>query len=181
MNYAHFLQLNLEILIVPWHSIHYMYLFKRNVRARSSSIRCRYEVLEFMYDQNLKSNIYLVFRAQNSDNVCCYDKDGNLIDSRVKEGGTLQRYHYLGGVGNVPYVTNFYYDVLPFLHCCRYFGTSIDNGHRGIATFSECQDFLGFRNVSSCYNYIPPRPGIWILQMKFDILFWNLACHIIDY
>ncbi|XP_048752938.2 protein mesh-like [Ostrea edulis] len=95
----------------------------------------------------------------DSDNVCCYDKNANLIDSRVKEGGTLQRYHYLGGMGNVPYVTNFYYDILPFLHCCRYFGTSIDNGQRGIATYSECQDYLKFRNVSSCYNYIPPRPA----------------------
>ncbi|XP_056008372.1 sushi domain-containing protein 2-like isoform X1 [Ostrea edulis] len=92
------------------------------------------------------------------DNVCCYDKDGNLIDSRVKKGGTLQRYHYLGGVGNVPYVTNFYYDVLPSLHCCRYFDTRL-NGFSGMSVFSECQDYLEFRDVSSCVNYIPPQPA----------------------
>lgn len=128
--------------------------------------------------QKWKSFIYLVCRPLESDNVCCYDKNANLIDSRVKEGGTLQRYHYLGGMGNVPYVTNFYYDILPFLHCCRYFGTSMDNGQRGIATYSECQDYLKFRNVSSCYNYIPPRPGIYLPPIKFDMIYWNVACQL---
>lgn len=98
--------------------------------------------------------------------MCCYDKDGNLIDSRVKKGGTLQRYHYLGGVGNVPYVTNFYYDVLPSLHCCRYFDTRL-NGFSGIPVFSECQDYLEFRDVSSCVNYIPPQPGISYISCIF--------------
>ncbi|XP_062583122.1 protein mesh-like [Saccostrea cucullata] len=95
----------------------------------------------------------------DNDNVCCYDIRGNLIDSRVKEGGSLQRYHYLGGVRNIPYVTNFYYDVLPFLHCCRYYGSSSDFGQHGQVIYSACQDFLQFRKVSSCFNYIPPRPA----------------------
>ncbi|XP_061188889.1 protein mesh-like [Saccostrea echinata] len=95
----------------------------------------------------------------DNDNVCCYDFSGNLIDTRVKEGGTLQRYHYLGGGRNIPYITNFYYDVLPFLHCCRYYGTSSDAGQGGKYLYSECQDYLNFRKVSSCYNYIPPRPA----------------------
>ncbi|XP_048752954.2 protein mesh-like isoform X2 [Ostrea edulis] len=95
------------------------------------------------------------------DNVCCYGVDQNLIDSRIKEGGTLQRYHYLGGEGNVPYLTNFYYDVLPYLHCCKY-GSSVDLGYEGISVFSECQDYLHFRNISSCFNYVPPRPGQYV-------------------
>ncbi|XP_062581789.1 protein mesh-like [Saccostrea cucullata] len=95
----------------------------------------------------------------DSDNVCCYDFSGNLIDTRVKEGGSLQRYHYLGGEKNIPYVTNFYYDVLPFLHCCRYYGISSDVGQGGSFLYSECQDYLEFRKISSCYNYIPPRPA----------------------
>lgn len=93
------------------------------------------------------------------DNVCCYGNTGSLLDSRVEEGGTLQRYHYLGGDDVIPYVTNFYYDVLPFLHCCRYFGHVTDLGHRGVTLFSECQTYAKFRHVSSCYNYVPPRPA----------------------
>uniref|UniRef100_K1QEJ8 Uncharacterized protein n=1 Tax=Magallana gigas TaxID=29159 RepID=K1QEJ8_MAGGI len=54
------------------------------------------------------------------DNMCCYDNDDKLIDSRYGEGGTLQRYHYLGGQDVQPFIANFYYDVLPFLYCCRY-------------------------------------------------------------
>lgn len=93
------------------------------------------------------------------DNVCCYSNSGSLLDSRVEEGGTLQRYHYLGSDGVIPYITNFYYDVLPFLHCCRYFGHVTDLGHRGVTLFSECQTYTKFRNISSCYNYVPPRPA----------------------
>jgi hypothetical protein len=107
--------------------------------------------------------------------VCCYGNDQNLIDSRVKEGGSLQRYHYLGGEDNIPYLTNFYYDLLPYLHCCRY-GSSVDVGYKGLSVFSECQDYLRFRHVSSCYNYIPPRPGnnkrycikIHAIKIKWD-------------
>ena len=101
----------------------------------------------------------LHFSLRGKDNVCCYGTSGNLLDSRVEEGGTLQRYHYLGGRDTVPYVTNLYYDVLPFLHCCRYFGPVSDRGKRGVSLYSECQDYIRFRNISSCYNYVPPRPG----------------------
>lgn len=104
--------------------------------------------------------ILFSFRFLGQDNVCCYGNTGSLLDSRVEEGGTLQRYHYLGGDDVIPYVTNFYYDVLPFLHCCRYFGHVTDLGHRGVTLFSECQTYAKFRHVSSCYNYVPPRPGV---------------------
>lgn len=104
------------------------------------------------------------------DNVCCYSNSGSLLDSRVEEGGTLQRYHYLGSDGVIPYITNFYYDVLPFLHCCRYFGHVTDLGHRGVTLFSECQTYTKFRNISSCYNYVPPRPGIIISCTICEVL-----------
>lgn len=93
------------------------------------------------------------------DNVCCYGSNGNLLDSRVHEGGTLQRYHYLGGDGVIPYVTNFYNDVLLLHDCDRYFGQVTDLGHSGITSYSDCSTYIKFRNLSSCYNYVPPQPG----------------------
>ncbi|XP_062583115.1 protein mesh-like [Saccostrea cucullata] len=89
-----------------------------------------------------------------SDNVCCYNTNGNLIDSRVEEGGTYQRYHYGEGV---PYVSNFYYDVMPFLQCCRFSQPSANDTSAKEDTYSLCQNYLKLRNYSSCQNYEPPR------------------------
>nr|XP_034303984.1 protein mesh isoform X2 [Crassostrea gigas] len=94
------------------------------------------------------------------DNLCCYDADKNLIDSRLKEGGCLQRYHYLGGPEVLPYLSNFYFDVLPFLHCCRYSqmeqnDSSDDNNNNG----TLCPQYIKHRKISSCVNYEPPRPA----------------------
>nr|XP_022323656.1 protein mesh-like [Crassostrea virginica] len=85
------------------------------------------------------------------DNLCCYDVQNKLIDSRQAEGGFLQRYHYLGGEGTIPYLTNFYYDVLPYLHCCRY--------QQNRTQDDICSKFFQYRQPSSCLNYDPPRPA----------------------
>ncbi|XP_078337855.1 protein mesh-like isoform X2 [Crassostrea virginica] len=122
-------------------------------RSRDADLNC-------LYRANARHCVRLSEPGlRGKDNVCCYGTSGNLLDSRVEEGGTLQRYHYLGGRDAVPYVTNLYYDVLPFLHCCRYFGPVSDRGKRGVSLYSECQDYIRFRNISSCYNYVPPRPA----------------------
>ncbi|XP_062594961.1 LOW QUALITY PROTEIN: sushi domain-containing protein 2-like, partial [Saccostrea cucullata] len=94
---------------------------------------------------------------QGVDNLCCYDNANNLIDSRVKEGGSIQRYHYLGGHRVQPYITNFYFDVLPFLHCCRYSLNVIGIGSSGVSNL--CPSYFKHRKFSSCKNYIPPRPA----------------------
>ncbi|XP_062587995.1 LOW QUALITY PROTEIN: sushi domain-containing protein 2-like [Saccostrea cucullata] len=95
-----------------------------------------------------------------TDNVCCFNEHGILIDSRSHEGGTQQRYHYRGDDhGNIPYVTNFCKDVVPFLHCCRFSQTSANEISNEKETYSLCQDFLALRRYSSCENYDPPRPA----------------------
>nr|XP_034303982.1 sushi domain-containing protein 2-like isoform X2 [Crassostrea gigas] len=94
------------------------------------------------------------------DNLCCYDADKNLIDSRLKEGGSLQRYHYLGGPEVLPYLSNFYFDVLPFLHCCRY-SQKEQNDHSDDKNKNGtlCPQYIKHRKSSSCVNYEPPRPA----------------------
>nr|XP_022323654.1 protein mesh-like [Crassostrea virginica] len=91
------------------------------------------------------------------DNLCCYDVDNKLIDSRQAEGGFLQRYHYLGEDGTIPYLTNFYYDVIPYLHCCRYNKNSVQENDVNIE--DVCYKFFEYRKRSSCVNYDPPRPA----------------------
>ena len=102
------------------------------------------------------TEIYFSFnRPRGTDNLCCYDLENKLIDSRQAEGGFLQRYHYLGGEGTIPYLTNFYYDVLPYLHCCRYQKSRTQN--------DICSKFFNYRQPSSCLNYDPPRPVKYLI------------------
>eukprot|EP00105_Crassostrea_gigas_P046261 XP_019930409.1 PREDICTED: protein mesh [Crassostrea gigas] len=105
--------------------------------------------------------IRLTDLGQQMDNLCCYDSSNNLIDSRLKEGGSLQRYHYLGGSRIYPYLTNFYFDVLPFLHCCRYTrnGYNVVSGGNIVVAENICPRFFTHRKYSSCENYEPPRPA----------------------
>nr|XP_022323644.1 protein mesh-like [Crassostrea virginica] len=97
--------------------------------------------------------------GQNVDNLCCYDQGNNLIDSRLKEGGSLQRYHYLGGSQIIPYLHNFYFDVLPFLYCCRYSQNVYIVENDDSIVVNECPSFFTQRKFSSCVNYVPPRPA----------------------
>lgn len=102
-------------------------------------------------------DLYYIFYRQNVDNICCYDQGNNLIGSRFNEGGSLQRYHYLGGSGIIPYLHNFYFDILPFLYCCRYSENNVEVLNSTVEIVCPC--FFTYRNISSCVNYDPPRPG----------------------
>lgn len=94
------------------------------------------------------------------DNICCYDKESNLIQSNEVEGGTLQRYHYRGK-SIQPFFDNFYNDVIPFVYCCRY----SKHKSKGMGT-SNCHQYLRRRPRSSCLHYVPPRPGEYLLIFK---------------
>ncbi|XP_062583134.1 protein mesh-like [Saccostrea cucullata] len=117
-------------------------------KERNTKVNCRYR-------RDAQHCVRLPRPSKGgSDNVCCYNANGNLIDSRVEEGGTQQRYHYVEGV---PYVSNFYYDVMPFMQCCRFSQTSANDTTDKEDTYSLCQNYLKLRNYSSCQNYEPPR------------------------
>ncbi|XP_048768432.2 protein mesh-like [Ostrea edulis] len=114
-----------------------------------------------LYRREARHCIRLVNKGpQGVGNLCCYDKDDNLIDSRDRQGGSLQRYHYSGGSGVLPYLANFYFDVLPFLHCCRYSQNVPKVTEREHSTVTNtCPAFFIRRKYSSCVNYNPPRPA----------------------
>ncbi|CAC5386536.1 Sushi, nidogen and EGF-like domain-containing protein 1,Alpha-tectorin [Mytilus coruscus] len=86
------------------------------------------------------------------DNQCCYNSDGKLIETNVKTfGGTANRYHYKGGAeDNIPYLSNIYDDVVPYMYCCQY------PAHYNL-DLDTCQRFLRRRPPSRCLGYIPPR------------------------
>ncbi|XP_052090917.1 sushi domain-containing protein 2-like [Mytilus californianus] len=86
------------------------------------------------------------------DNQCCYNSDGNLIETNAKTfGGTANRYHYKGGAeDNIPYLSNIYDDVVPYMYCCQY------PAHYNL-DLDSCQRFLRRRPPSRCSGYIPPR------------------------
>lgn len=100
------------------------------------------------------------------DNICCYDKESKLIQSNEVEGGTLQRYHYLGGKSIQPFFDNFYYDVIPFVYCCRY----SKHKSKGMGT-SNCHQYLRRRPQSSCLHYVPPRPGEYLTWHSRKFIF----------
>lgn len=99
------------------------------------------------------------------DNICCYDKESKLIQSNEVEGGTLQRYHYLEGKSIQPFFDNFYYDVIPFVYCCRY----SKHKSKGMGT-SNCHQYLRHRPRSSCLHYVPPRPALTVGDPHFTSL-----------
>uniref|UniRef100_K1QQQ6 Sushi, nidogen and EGF-like domain-containing protein 1 n=1 Tax=Magallana gigas TaxID=29159 RepID=K1QQQ6_MAGGI len=103
--------------------------------------------------------LFVYYLPNGIDNLCCYDADMNLIDSRLKEGGCLQRYHYLGGPEVLPYLSNFYFDVLPFLHCCRYSQKEQNDPSDDKNNGTLCPQYIKHRKFSSCANYEPPRPA----------------------
>ena len=121
-----------------------------------------------------------LFYRHNVDNLCCYDQGNNLIDSRLNEGGSLQRYHYLGGSRIIPYLHNFYFDVLPFLYCCRYSPNAYTVGNGGSAVENECPSFFRQRKFSSCVDYFPPRPGKLILQGRKNCSFLPFSLIFVD-
>ncbi|XP_038073810.1 sushi domain-containing protein 2-like isoform X2 [Patiria miniata] len=85
---------------------------------------------------------------------CCYGNDDNILDvARSAGGGFAHRRHH-GGVapykfaGRVPYLSHWFWDILPMEHCC---------------IFSEwfCQEYkIYIRPSQTCEDYEPPQPAI---------------------
>ena len=92
----------------------------------------------------------LFFSHTSTGELCCYDKEGELLDIRDNpSGGTHNRYHYQSQGDNiVPYFSFFTEDVLPYLHCCQYSKNS-----------QMCQNFQKSRPPTTCESYNPPAPG----------------------
>ncbi|OWF44878.1 Sushi, nidogen and EGF-like domain-containing protein 1 [Mizuhopecten yessoensis] len=85
-----------------------------------------------------------------SGRLCCYDYLGNLMDAKTPSGGgTAHRYHYLGGPGNVPYLSTLVFDTFPYFYCCKY--------AKEIAGMSMCTQLLRQRPQGDCRNYQPIR------------------------
>ncbi|VDI51850.1 Hypothetical predicted protein [Mytilus galloprovincialis] len=91
------------------------------------------------------------------DHQCCYDDSGVLMNPNgFDQSGFVNRYHYLGhGYNNVPYLSNFVFDTMPYQHCCVY--PSEDFETVDIHIYTQCSLFYARRTPQSCLNYVPPR------------------------
>ncbi|CAG2215760.1 unnamed protein product [Mytilus edulis] len=96
------------------------------------------------------------------DHQCCYDKSGVLMNPNgdsTDGSGYVNRYHFQGSSdSNVPFLSNFVFDVVPYMHCCMFpfqdFGPDeMDTARK------QCSLFFDRRPPNSCMNYIPPRPA----------------------
>ncbi|KAJ8302770.1 hypothetical protein KUTeg_019166 [Tegillarca granosa] len=113
-----------------------------------------------------------VLGSRGTGRLCCYDKTGNLMDARKLDGGgTVHRHHYFGSDGNIPFLSNFYFDIVPYLQCCVY-QNETGNGGGQIRPLSltandmttnivgdTCPKFFERRPASDCKGYVPPRPA----------------------
>ncbi|XP_060071369.1 protein mesh-like [Ylistrum balloti] len=87
-----------------------------------------------------------------SGRLCCYDYLGNLMDAKTPTGGgTAHRFHYLGGPGNVPYLSTLVFDTSPYFYCCKYM--------RNTAGIDPCARILKRRPQGDCRKYQPIRPA----------------------
>ncbi|XP_038073405.1 sushi domain-containing protein 2-like [Patiria miniata] len=84
---------------------------------------------------------------------CCYGSDDNILDvARSAGSGFAQRRHH-GGVapykvaGRVPYLSHWFWDILPMEHCCIY-------------SQLFCQVYKRVRPSQTCEDYQPPQPAI---------------------
>ncbi|PIK57234.1 hypothetical protein BSL78_05871 [Apostichopus japonicus] len=77
-----------------------------------------------------------------SGQQCCYGSDGNILVG-PPGGGTVDAYAPGGFCGTVK---NFWFDVLPFLACCK--------------LISQCETYYEFLPSDDCSDYQPPRPTI---------------------
>lgn len=94
------------------------------------------------------------------------------MDARKLDGGgTVHRHHYFGSDGNIPFLSNFYFDIVPYLQCCVY-QNETGNGGGQIRPLSltandmttnivgdTCPKFFERRPASDCKGYVPPRPA----------------------
>ena len=86
-------------------------------------------------------------------NQCCYDGSGLLMNPEALFGsGYANRYHYAGdNLDNIPFLSNFIYDVIPYQHCCVY---PVQNANTNV--YTGCDVFYARRPPNSCVNYVPP-------------------------
>jgi hypothetical protein len=116
------------------------------------------------------SNIFLFFhtncRTQEYDNQCCYDDSGILMNPQTLLGsGYANRYHYAGdNLDNIPFLSNFIYDILPYQHCCVHPLQDLDT------SVTRCDVFYARRPPNSCLNYLPPVVGkLWRKSSNSDV------------
>ncbi|CAC5420802.1 Sushi, nidogen and EGF-like domain-containing protein 1,Alpha-tectorin [Mytilus coruscus] len=85
-----------------------------------------------------------VASSQGYDHQCCYDEVGVLMNPDGYYGsGYVNRYHYHGdGDANIPFLSNFVYDIMPYQHCCIH--TSEDMGEA--YTFNPVGEFSALSN-----------------------------------
>lgn len=73
--------------------------------------------------------------------------------------GFANRFHYAGDKGeNIPYLSNFYHDIVPYQHCCFY------NSDESNESRQRCLSFFERRPPTTCLNYVPPRPGMLMFR-----------------
>ncbi|XP_052091067.1 protein mesh-like isoform X1 [Mytilus californianus] len=101
-------------------------------------------------------------RSYGYDHQCCYDKTGVLMNPNgdsTDGSGYVNRYHFQGSNdANVPFLSNFVYDVVPYMHCCMFPFQDFEPDEMDIAR-KQCSLFFNRRPPNSCMNYIPPRPA----------------------
>jgi hypothetical protein len=79
--------------------------------------------------------------------------------------GYANRYHYAGdNLDNIPFLSNFIYDILPYQHCGVYPLQDVDTNVTG------CDVFYARRPPNSCLNYLPPVVGkLWRKSSNSDV------------
>lgn len=79
--------------------------------------------------------------------------------------GYANRYHYAGdNLDNIPFLSNFINDILPYQHCCVYPLQDVDTNVTG------CDVFYARRSPNSCLNYVPPVVGkLWRKSSNSDV------------
>lgn len=81
--------------------------------------------------------------------------------------GYANRYHSAGDkLDNIPFLSNFLYDVVPYQHCCVYPIQDVDSVD--INVFSGCEVFYTRRPPNSCLNYKPPVVGMLFTNLDIS-------------
>ncbi|XP_030855019.1 uncharacterized protein LOC105438079 [Strongylocentrotus purpuratus] len=107
---------------------------------------------------------------------CCYASDGNISNAQISEagGGFAHRYHHNGirpheNATQVPFLSHFIADTLPWTYCCYLPGDVTDNTELS----HECTQYITRRPSQMCNDYVPPQlalgngdPHITTLDMK---------------
>jgi len=105
-------------------------------------------------------------RTQGYGNQCCYDDSGILMNPQALFGsGYANRYHYAGdNHDNIPFLSNFIYDVMPYQHCCIY---PLQDASTKV---TGCDVFYARRPHNSRLNYVPPVVGkFWKESLSNDV------------